>query len=1649
MDKRSDDLEALKRAVLESRARKLLASRAQSAPQERIPAAPPGARLPLSWSQQRLWFLDQLDHAAGAAYLVPAALRLSGVLDRQALKASLDRIVARHDNLRTSFASDEQGPFQLIAPADSGCDMDIVDLCHLEGEAGEAALEETIRHELGQPFALAQGRLIRARLFCLSDTEHVLCVTQHHIVSDGWSRGVFVREMFALYAAFSQGKSDPLPPLSLQYADYALWQRGWLQGETLQRQRDFWSAQLAGAPALLTLPTDRPRPAAQSYAGATVELRLSAGLSESLRALSQRHGATLFMTLLAGWSVLMARLSGQDDVVTGTPVANRQRSETEALIGFFVNTLALRVNLGADPTVAELLAQVKAGALAAYSHQDLPFDQVVDAIKAPRTLGHNPLFQVMLALGNTPSGSALSVPGLTLSSIAHSAPTAQFDLALDLVDAGGAIAGTLTYASDLFDAASAQRFAGYFESVLTAMAQDAQQPVSRLPLLGAAERAQLLTQFNPPALARHPGLLAHHLFEQQAAMRAQDVALEFGARKLSYEALNGRANALAHRLRELGIGPDTRVAICLERGVEMVVCLLAVLKAGGAYVPLDPAYPAARLSYMLDDCAPAVMLTQASLCAGFAGLTVPVLAVDEDVAALPARMDNSAMDGPGALAPQHLAYVIYTSGSTGMPKGVMNHHQGLCNLALAQAATFRVQPDSRVLQFASFSFDASISEIMMTLTAGATLVLAAREALMPGPALCGTLQAQAITHVTLPSLAVATIPADLPLALQCLIMAGDACPPQLAATWAARCAVFNAYGPTESTVCATIHACGTEQGASVPIGRPMANLRMYVLDRHLQPAPLGVTGELYIGGMGVARGYLNRPELTAERFLPDPFGAEPGARMYRTGDLGRWLADGSLDYLGRNDFQVKIRGFRIELGEIEAKLAACAGVREALVIAREDSAGDKRLVAYLLAAPGAAPDAASLRAELAASLAEFMLPVAFVTLPAWPLTPNGKLDRQALPAPGQDAVAVRAYEAPQGVVEHAIARIWQQLLGLDRVSRHDHFFELGGHSLLATRAATELSRALGMQVALRSLFAQPVLHRLAETIGAGKSASATPNLINLRAEGEAPPLFLIHDGSGGLGYAHRVMASLAPGFPVYGLMAGGLTGDDAAQPATVEDMASAYLRQIRLVQPHGPYRLAGYSAGGTVAYEMANQLLGCDASVAFLGLIDSHCDYRARAGASTPLARGEVAQLLQLIEGADDIAPATLERLRTLGLQQGAQALFEQAQAEGILASATTLPMLRRALAVAGTITSALESYARAPITVPVTLFCALDTRCGDKRAAWHAHLPRHSKVVPIGGDHLTMMQAPHVDHLAAALSLELGGPAPSRIGHDEHDYDPLITLQTGRPGQRPLFCVPGAGASVTAFTGLVQEFDPAVPVYGLQPRGFCGRLAPHVDVESAARAYIRALRTVDPAGPYRLLGHSFGGWVAHEMALQLRAQGSAVELLVVLDSQSPFEREPASRWSRVDMLMRLVGLFDLSAATPLDIAPHELQVLDHDAQLRLLLTRLVDVKLMHARTSVDVLRGLVRVFETNLNTHYAPSAPWSGRLHLVDVTEGRNGPDSDQREVLGWLDHVAEVTHWTGPGNHNTLLNAPHVGQLARWMRTLVAAPGATVPLS
>ncbi|WP_442937688.1 non-ribosomal peptide synthase/polyketide synthase [Nostoc sp.] len=1078
------------------------------------------AELRLSFAQQRLWFLDQLEPNS-AIYNIPTALRLLGNLNQAALEQSLIEIIHRHEALRTNFIAVDGQATQIIQTA-TNCSVAVVDLQHLPVTEQEIAAQQLVQQQAIQAFDLANEALIRAVLVILSNTEQWLLVCMHHVVSDGWSIGVFVQELQALYNAYSQGQPSPLTPLPIQYADFALWQRQWLVGEVLQKQLSYWEQQLANAPTFLPLPTDRPRPAVQTFNGAYLEFVLSGELTQRLVQLSQQQGVTLFMTLLAAYNTLLYRYTGQTDILVGTPIANRDRTEIEGLIGFFVNTLVMRTDLSLNPSFNELLPRIREMALSAYAHQDLPFEMLVEALQPERDMSHTPLFQVMFALQNAPM-SEIELTGLTVSSLPIESSTAKFDLTLSMENTSTGLVGGWEYNTDLFDSSTIERMTGHFACLLEGIVANPSDRISQLPMLTASEQQQLLVEWNDTQVDYPQNKCIHQLFEEQVERTPNAVAVVFENQQLTYHELNCRANQLAHYLRSLGVKPDALVGICAERSLDIVVGLLGIFKAGGAYVALDPDYPQERLRFMLEDAQVSVLLTQQRLIHRLPEHQAKLVCLDKAWEEIAQNNQDNLSSGVKA---SHLAYVIYTSGSTGRPKGVMVEHRGLCNLTHAHIQTFGLHSDSRVLQFASFSFDASIWEVVLALGSGATLYLGTKDSLLPGKPLIEQLRNNCITSITLPPSALAVMPMEELPALQTIIVGGEACSAELIRQWSAGRNFFNAYGPTEATVCATTAKC-TEDDEKISIGKAIANTQVYILDENLQLVPVGVPGELHIGGAGLARGYLNRPELTQEKFIPNPFagsrgageqgskGAEilpnsqspvPSPRLYKTSDLARYLPDGNIEYLGRIDNQIKIRGFRIEIGEIEAILSQHLGVRENVVVAREDIPGEKRLVVYFVPQLEQTPTTDDLRIFLKEKLPQYMVPSAFVRLEFLPLTPNGKVDRKALPIPDSHNTQLAvSFVAPRTPVEKVLADIWANVLHLEQVGVLDNFFELGGHSLSTIRVMSQVNETFQINLPLRHLFAAPTIAELAQTIESNCRTDSTVSTdaitpLNLQAE---------------------------------------------------------------------------------------------------------------------------------------------------------------------------------------------------------------------------------------------------------------------------------------------------------------------------------------------------------------------------------------------------------------------------------------------------------------------------------------------------------------------------------------------------------------------
>jgi len=1146
-----------------------------------------GKELPLSFSQRRLWFLDQLQ-PGNPAYSLVQAIRIEGPLDLAALRSALQAIVARHASLRTTFGTVDGTPIQVVRP-DATVQLPLRDLSGLAESEREAAAIGLAEQEARRPFDLERAPLLRTTLLRLSEADHLLVLNIHHIIVDGWSMGVLMQELQSLYPSFAAAEPPSLSELPIQYADFAIWEKQWLQGPLLEKLLSYWKGQLNGRPASLQLLTDHPRPALETLRGATRSFALPKALSDALMALSRREDSTLFMTLLAAFQTLLHRYTNQTDILVGTPVANRTRREVEPLIGFFVNTLVLRADLSGDPSFRELLGRVREAALQAYAHQDLPFEKLVEELHPERDLSRNPLFQVMFILQNAPMPK-LELANLKTSLVEVETGTAKFDLTWSMRQTGQGLVGKIEYSRDLFDPETITRMVGHWQTLLEGIAEDPGQRLSALPLLTAAEQRQVVQWNNTQAEFPRERCI-HQLFEEQVKRTPEAVAVVCEDQQLTYAQLNQRANQLAHSLRNLGVGPEIRVGLCVERSLEMIVGLLGILKAGGAYVPLDSAYPRERLAFILEDAQVAVLVTSKTLLERLPQGKAQVICIDIDGGF--GSQERSTNPVPTA-APDSLAYVIYTSGSTGRPKGVLVDHRNLVHSTSARINSYQDR-SIRFLLLSSFVFDSSLAGIFWTLSQGDTLVLP-RPGLERDPTQLLELIAQEqVSHLlSLPSLYGLLLEQANPEQLRSLrrvILAGEVCSREVIARHTKLLPltiVCNEYGPTESTIWSSVHTCrGPVSSAQVPIGRPIANTQIYIVDDHLQPVPIGVAGELHIGGAGLARGYLNQPEVTAEKFIPNPFAEAPGARLYKTGDRARYLADGSIEFLGRLDEQVKIRGFRVEPGEIKAVLAEHPAVKEAAVVAREDSAGEKRLIAFVTLRPESATTVEELFSFLKPELPEYMLPWKIEITDHLPLTPSGKIDTHRLRALSDVETSPKnEYSAPLTPLEEELVKIWSEVLTLERVGVRDNFFNLGGHSLLAMKLIATVEKHTGKKLSLANMFQAPTIEGQAALLSVPASSAEIPGVIPIQPRGSGPAFFCL-----GAGPLFRPLAlHMGTEHPFLGL---GLVESeilDLSAPFKLEDIAARLVPKMRALQPKGRFCLGGWCDDGVLAYEVAQQL---------------------------------------------------------------------------------------------------------------------------------------------------------------------------------------------------------------------------------------------------------------------------------------------------------------------------------------------------------------------------------------------------------------------------------------------------------------------------
>ncbi|HYX14919.1 MAG TPA: amino acid adenylation domain-containing protein [Nostoc sp.] len=1350
---------------------------------------------PTSFAQQRLWFLDQLA-SGNPFYNVSTALCLKGSLNFTALKQTFNEIVRRHETLRTTFVIVQQQPVQAI-PAESCANapsltipLPLIDIRNFDQEC-ETLVRRIATAEAQHPFNLTTGPLLRVKLLQVDEAEYVLLLNLHHIVADGWSIGVLIRELGILYKAFVEDKqcliSTLLPELPIQYADFAQWQREWLQavGENgcspLQTQLAYWQKQLDGI-SVLNLPTDRVRPVVPTYRGAKQFLELPQSLTQAVEALSYQENVTLFMTMLAAFQTLLYRYTQQEDIVVGSAIANRNRSELEGLIGFFVNSLVLRSDLSGNPTFRELLNRVREVTLGAYTHQDLPFEKLVEELHPERDLSRHPLFQVVFSLQNTPI-EALELPGLKLSLFDFDSKIAKLDLEFHLWRDLETLKGEVVYSTDLFDQSTITRMLGHFQILLESIVANPKERILDLALLTEGERQQLLIDWNDTKKSYPNSKCFHQLFEAQVEKTPNAIALVFGNQQLSYKELNIRSNQLAHYLKKIGVKAESLVGICVERSSEtlpeaspeMIIAILGIFKAGGAYLPLDPSYPQERLNFMLKDAQVSILLTQEKLLQHFTEFSNQIISLDKDWASI---TQHSRENPNSCVRLENLAYVIYTSGSTGQPKGVLIEHRGLSNLAAEQIEVFNLQPSNRILQFASLSFDASIFEIVMALGTGATLYLANKESLLPQKALLQLLREKAITHVTLPPAVLAVLPTQSLPVLQTIICAGESCSEDIIKRWwNPNRRLFNAYGPTEATVWSTVAEIKSVT-EKPPIGRPIANIEIYILDKYLQPVPVGILGELYIAGDGLARGYLNCPELTAKKFIPNPFNGKKGARLYKTGDLARYRADGNIEFLERIDNQVKIRGFRIELSEVETVISQHNNVEKAIVVAQGNLYDNKHLVAYIVPNSAQKPTIIELRQFLKGKLPEYMIPKAFVILDSLPLTANGKVDHYALKAIDTQSRSIdKAFIAPRTQTESTLAKIWAEVLNVEHIGIHDNFFDLGGNSLLAIRLLDQINKQFERDLPLSNLFLNQTIESLAIALYSKTDSLACFPLVPIQPNGSNPPFFCVHPIFGVVFPYYELAHQLGENQPFYGLQPIGIDGET---PLTrIEDMASRYIEALRSVQPKGPYFIGGWSFGGWVAFEMAQQLQNSGEEVALLAVLDTVAPIKSNLPSLSNAfkfifttvvpymwpffldylyliaapSKNRINRLTSRFYNFQDLTRSLKTNLfsRFIQKEDATANLISNESKQRVLSESAIFPMLRVFYANS----QAVLNYVPQVYPKRINLFrtkVQLNVADAEASMGWDRLAVGGTEIHHIPGNHLTMLRKPHIQVLAAQL---------------------------------------------------------------------------------------------------------------------------------------------------------------------------------------------------------------------------------------------------------------------------------------------------------
>ncbi len=1352
MDNKYSNLSPAKKALLE----KWKGGKLQA---DVIPKRQDCQNIPLSFSQQRLWFIDQLYHGS-SFYNIPIAFHVQGNLDIAALEQSLNEILKRHEVWRTNFKLINGESIQEIFPQ-STWDLSIINREDLCSKDWEEEVKQIAADEAKKPFNLAKGLLVRATLLRLSEEEHVLLVTMHHIITDGWSCNVFLHELSSLYAAFSKNIPSPLPELPIQYADFAIWQRDRIQGEFLATQLNYWKQQLQGELPILQLPTDRPRPYLATFTGAKQYFGFSASLTNALKQLSQREDATLFMSLLAAFNVLLYRYTNQEDILIGSPIANRNRAELEGMLGLFVNTLVLRNNLSGNPSFHELLHRVREVTLDAYAHQDLPFEMLVEELHPERDLSRNPLYEIMFVLQNTPT-NVQEVSSLTLRTLDFDSGTAQLDIFLSMSESQEGLAGCLEYNTDIFDSATITQFINNFQTLLENIVANPEQRLSELSVLAAYEQKQLLFQFNQTCANYPQDVCLHQLFEQQVELTPLSLALISESKKLTYRQLNNKVNQLAHYLQKQGVTKETLVALCLERSIDMVVGILAILKAGGAYIPLDPSYPVERLNFMLSDSQASVLITEQEILEKLSLSSAKTVCLD-------IHKDAIAQESPENLIniskADNVAYIIYTSGSTGTPKGILGTHRGTVNGLHWLWKTYPFTPGEVCCQKTAISFVDSVWEIFAPLLQGIATVIISNATVQDPQLFIEALVDRKVTRIILvPSLLRLLLDNYSHLIqklsqLKLWITSGEALSVKLVTTFRELIPftkLINLYGSSEVSANATYYDTNLlqDQANSVPIGRPIDNTQVYVLNRNLQPTPIGVVGELYIGGDGLARGYLHRPELNQERFIDNPF--LPGDKLYKTGDLVRYFKDGNLEYFGRHDEQVKIRGFRVELGEIATAIEQHPDIQESVVITNDDAQKNLRLIAYVVT--NKQDITTQLLSYLQQKLPNYMLPSAFIVLDKLPLTPNGKIDKKALPSSEVIQSNInKAFIAPRNFTELALAKTWEKLLDTSPIGVTDNFFELGGHSFLAIRLMAQIHDKFEHNLPVSTLFENPTVEKLAAIVSQPYRKISNSHLVAINSSGNKTPFFCIHGAGGNISPYFNISRRLGEDYPFYALEDS--LEQDKPEIVSVEETATRYLQEIRKVQPHGPYLLGGHCYGGVLAFEMARQLHKQSDTVGLLVVIDAILPETIIEPTDDDDAKFllRIAESMKTDSDVDFLVP--FEELRDLSLIEKLNLINKKAN---FIFSDAEIQDFLRYYKLFKLHVQAMRNYIPQVYPLPITIFRAseeiihdFDNRewfSSDPLLGWGKCSSQPIQTVDIPGDHFSILVEPHIQDLTKQL---------------------------------------------------------------------------------------------------------------------------------------------------------------------------------------------------------------------------------------------------------------------------------------------------------